>query len=127
MKGKKLKFLQALLEESTITKAAEKAGISRPTGYRYLEDEEFQAELAKRKTECIDQTIVFLQGKLALCNETLIHIIENPETDSSTKIKAVNSVYSACKAMTDTAEIMAMSAQATEMAKWVEQQERKNR
>ena len=124
---KPMKFLKAVLEESTVSKAAEKAGISRQTAYNYLQDEEFQGELSKRKSEVVDQTIRYLQGKLSLCSETLVSIIEKPEASDQVKINAINSIYANCKAMTDTAEIMAMSSQATEMAKWIEQQERRNR
>ena len=127
MNGRKLRFLTALLEESTVSKAAEKANISRQTAYNYLQDEEFQGELSKRKSEVVDQTIRYLQGKLSLCSETLVRIIEKPEASDQVKTNAINPIYANCKAMTDTAEIMAMSAQATEMAKWIEQQERKNR
>ena len=46
-----------MLEESTITKAAEKAGISRDTAYKYLKNENFQAELNKRRTSPESNTI----------------------------------------------------------------------
>lgn len=36
MNNKQVSFLKALLEESTISKACKKAGISRRTGYKYL-------------------------------------------------------------------------------------------
>ena len=123
LKGKKLKFLQALLSESTVTKALEKAGISRSTGYEYLKDEEFQNELTKRKTECIDDTIRYLQSKLSLCNETLISIIEDSAVAPQVKINAINTVYATCKSMTEAAEIMGMSDQVAAMAQWIEAQE----
>lgn len=106
MNGKQTAFLKALLEESTITKASETAGISRKTAYKYLANRDFQAELNKRRAECINDTVRFLQGKLALCGETLVNIIENPEIPAQIKINAVNAVYANCKSMTETAEII---------------------
>ena len=123
MKGKKLKFLQALLEESTVTKAAEKAGIGRTTAYKYLKDEEFCSELNQRKSDCINDAIRYLQGKLSLCNEALVKIVKNPDTSDQIKINAINSIYANCKGMTETAEMIALSERAEKMAQWVSEQE----
>lgn len=107
MSNKQVIFLQAMLESSTITKAAEKAGITRQTAYRFLKDTEFQAELKRRRDECINDTVRYLQGKLAMCSETLIKIIENPATNDQVKINAINAVYATCKSMTEIAEVVA--------------------
>lgn len=107
MHVKKVRFLQAMLEESTITKAAEKAGISRKTADNYLKDKDFRKELTHRQGECINDTVRFLQGKLAFCNEVLIAIIENPETSQQVKINAINTIYTNCKSLMETSEIIA--------------------
>lgn len=103
MTAKQVAFLQSMLEQSTISKAAEAAGISRETAYRYLKDPSFQAELSKRQGECINNTVRFLQGKLAFCSETLIQIVENPEAADQVKINAINAVFANCKAMIEAA------------------------
>lgn len=123
MNGKKLKFLQAMLEESTITAAAKKAGIARDTAYKYLKDPDFQIELSERKAETIDATIRFLQSKLNLCNETLISIIEDAAVAPQIKINAINTVYATCKSMTETAELLAMTPKIAELTKFIENQE----
>lgn len=106
MKGKQAAFMKALLEESTIRKAASKAGIAPATAYKYLKDPDFKKELDSKRNECITDTVRYLQSKLTLCSETLIKIIENPETSSQIKINAINAVYANCKAMTETGEII---------------------
>ena len=103
--------------------AAEKAGISRPTAYKFLKDPEFQAELSERKSETIDGCIRYLQGKLALCNETLISIIEDPTTAPQVKINAINSVFATVKSMTETAELLEMSEKVERLSAFVEDQE----
>ena len=123
MNNRKNKFLVALLEESSITKAAEKAGISRPTAYKFLKDPDFQAELSERKSETIDGCIRYLQGKLALCNETLISIIEDPTTAPQVKINAINSVFATVKSMSETAELLEMSEKVERLSAFVEDQE----
>ena len=106
MTNKQTSFLKAMLEESTITKAAEKAGITRYTAYKFLKDPIFQKELNSRRAECINDTVRYLQGKLAMCNETLVSIVENPNTSDQVKINAINAIYTNCKSMTETAEII---------------------
>lgn len=108
MTTKQTAFLKAMLEESTIKKAAEKAGISRDTAYKYLKNENFQAELNKRRSECVTDTVRFLQSKLSLCSETLVSIVENPETGAQIKINAINAIFANCKALLETTEIAMM-------------------
>ena len=115
MTAKQTAFLQAMLEESTITKAAERAGINRTTAYKYLKDKDFKKELNARRTECVNDTVRYLQGKLSLCNETLVSIIENPDTNDQTKINAINAIYANCKSMTETAEIITRLEQVEEL------------
>lgn len=105
LRAKELDFLKAMLEESTITKASEKANISRKTAYSYLQKEEFKRELYKRRTESIEDTVRYLQGKLSLFNETLISIIENPNTKDQVKVNAMTLAYSVCTKMTETLDI----------------------
>lgn len=108
---KQTAFLKAMLEESTIKKAAEKAGISRDTAYKYLKNENFQAELNKRRSECVTDTVRFLQSKLSLCSETLVNIVENPETGAQIKINAINAIFANCKALLETTEILQKMAE----------------
>lgn len=105
MKAKEMEFLKAMLEESTISKASEKARISRKTAYSYLQKEEFKRELNKRRMESIEDSVRYLQGKLSLFNETLISIIENPNTKDQIKVNAMTLAYSVCTKMTETLDI----------------------
>lgn len=113
--NKQNEFLRAMLEESTISKAAERVGLSRTTAYKYLKDESFRAELNRRQGECINDTVRFLQGQLSLCGEQLIEIVKNPGTSDQVKINAINAVYGHCKSMTETAEIIKRIEQLEEL------------
>lgn len=106
MTAKQTAFLKAMLEESTVSKAAQKAGIARDTAYRYLKNPAFMAELTRKRSECINDAVRFLQGKLTFCSETLVQIIENPKTADQVKINAINAIFMNCKALTETAEIL---------------------
>lgn len=106
MNAKQIKLLTALLEETTITGAAKKAGITRATAYKYLQDRDFRTELNRRRSECINDAVRYLQGKLALCNETLVEIIKDKDVSSQIKINAINAIYMNCKSLTETADII---------------------
>lgn len=109
MTGKQHDFLQAMLVESTVTKAAKAANISRNTAYKYLNDPAFREELSKRRSECVDDTVRYLQGQLAYCGEVLMGIIQKPDAADQVKINAINSVFANCKAMIEaTANIEAL-------------------
>lgn len=105
MTHKQMNFLQALLTESTISKAIKASGISRPTAYKYLKDEEFLRELNRRRAECLNDTCRYLQSKLSTCSEELMKIIEKPETADQVKVNAINSVFANCKALIDYYEL----------------------
>lgn len=115
MTGKQAKFLKSMLEESTISKAAEKAGITRKTAYNYLKNKDFKKELNRRRGELVNDAVRYLQGKLSLCNETLVSMIENPDTSNQIKINAINAIYTNCKSMTETAEIITRLEQVEEI------------
>lgn len=105
MSKKQMDFMQALLTEATIDAAAKKAGISRSTAYRYLKDAAFNQELNRAKSECISDTIRYLQGKYSRCAQHLIRIIEKPDTADQVRINAINTVFQNCKSLIDTCEI----------------------
>lgn len=105
MKQKQLKFLEALLKEPTVTRAAQVAGITRSTAYSYLRDSAFKAELDARRNDCIDDAVRYLQSKLSVCVEELLKIIENQNTAAQVKVNAIQTAFNCCKQMTE-AEIL---------------------
>ena len=105
MNKKQMEFLKALMTEATIVKATEKAGISRSTAYRYLNDVEFKQELTKMKAECLNDTLRYLQSNLTACSEELMKIVKNPDTADQIRINAINTVFQNCKSLIDTYEV----------------------
>lgn len=106
MRQKQIKFLEAMLEECNVKRAAEKAKISRNTAYKYLNDPEFTKELQARQNDLVGETVAFLQSKLHLCNTELVKIVEDHDINAQVRINAIKTLYSACKELTDTAVIM---------------------
>lgn len=105
VKGKELAFLKAFLESSDMTVACKKAGISRKTGYRYLESEEFKRVLEESQQEALKDTVRYLQGNLDKCNLTLMKIIASADTAPQVKINAINTVYSVIGKISENLEV----------------------
>ena len=68
--------IQALMRSRTYTEAAEAAGISRVTLYRWLKDDLFKAELSKQKNELIDRSSRKLAGALDQAVDVLVDLLE---------------------------------------------------
>lgn len=121
MTQKQSAFLEAMLQCSTISKAAKMAGISPNTATKYMRDAEFQTELTKRRGECISDVVRYLQGKLSKCAEELMKIIDDPEIQPQIKINAVNSVFAFSKSMTEAEIITRLEAIETQIRERAEE------
>lgn len=106
IRQKQIIFIKALLTESTITKACEKASISRVTAYKYLNDEDFKRELNKHQAQSINETSRFLQGQLSECNDTLMQIIRDKNTSPQIKINAINTIYNNCYRFSELTDVI---------------------
>ena len=121
MNQKQMSFLQALLTQPNISAAANKAGISRSTAYKYLNNEAFKEELRKRQDECISDVTRFLQNRLGMCSVRLAKIAADPDTPPQVAINACNAIFTACKNLTETNEIMVRLQQLEELLKAAEE------
>jgi hypothetical protein len=84
------KVLEALLSEPTVKEAAKVAGLTPRTVYRYLNNQQFKAELRKRQSEILAQTVAAMVGGRGTALETL-HKAQTDEGASwSERIRAAN-------------------------------------
>ena len=103
---KKEAFLLAMLENPTITKATESAGISRTTAYKFLKDEDFKQELEHRRNEAVSDAVNYLQSNLTRCAEVLVEIVNNKKVPPQVRVNAVNSVFTNAKAMSESVDFL---------------------
>ena len=80
--------MTALMEHSTITKAAEIAGLSPKTLQRYLKDDNFRAELASREAALLDEAArLLIRGQLTAL--TVLHdLAKNSKSESIRRMAA---------------------------------------
>lgn len=101
--GKRQKFLECLLQESTIKGAASCAGIGERTAHRWIRDADFQAMLAQLESESLE---CISRGLLKLSQDTL-GVLESAlaEGETKDKLKAAEIVLSKLLAIRELASI----------------------
>ena len=82
------KALNALLNTSTVSKAALMAGLSEHTIWRYLADETFKAELKRRQDATIRTTTAALVGLSGDAVDALRDLLSNVETPAAVRCRA---------------------------------------
>lgn len=90
--SRKADFMQALMTEPTIEKAADKAGVARSTAFRYLKDTEFKSELLSKKREMMSQVTNQLQHKALEAVKVLSEIMTSEEAPEYARISAAKSI-----------------------------------
>ena len=82
----------ALLAQPTIEKAAKQSGVSAPTIYRWLKEDDFRREYVAAKWQVVQQTIGQLQVASSLAVNTLQDVMEDPETPTACKVSSAKIV-----------------------------------
>jgi len=82
-----------LLQQPTVTRAAEYAGVSEGTLYRWLrEDPTLQTAYAESRRECVRQATAQLQRACSTAVKTLEEVMGDQEATSSSRVSAARSV-----------------------------------
>lgn len=106
LNDKQINFIDAYISEQDINKVCKKLDITRPTYYKYLNDDAVKQEIYKIRLETLENTTRYLQDNLRLCSQKLIDIINADDTAPQIKINAINSVFSNCNKLTEQVDII---------------------
>jgi len=91
MLRKKEKAIACLITQPTITLAAQEAGISQSTMFRWLNDSEFQADFRKAKKEIVGHALTQVQRSVTKAVETLLDVMGNGVVESA-KVSAAKTI-----------------------------------
>jgi hypothetical protein len=89
---KQEQLIAALLSTASLDDAARQLGISRVTAWRWMKQEPFQQAYRAAKKEVVDHAIVLLQHCANLAVSTLIQVMRDKESTSSSKVAAARCV-----------------------------------
>lgn len=92
LKAKQEKFLIALLSEPTVVKACETAGITRKTGYKWLNDENFRSEYHKQRQETMKTTTGLLQQASGTAVKVLFNISIDDKKPAIARVQAAKTI-----------------------------------
>jgi len=106
LSDKQLAFIDAYLSEQDINKVCKKLNITRPTYYKYLNDDAVKQEISKIRLATIENTARYLQDNLSLCSQELVKIIKSDEIAPQIKINAINSIFNNCNKLTEQVDII---------------------
>lgn len=100
------RLIEAFLTLHTDTQIAEETGLTRRTVSKYRHSEEFQKVLTERRTELLQDTVRKMQAGLNEAVETLQGIINDPDCSPQTRVNAIATLFSHCRAWTEAVDIM---------------------
>lgn len=84
--------ITALLQSSTNAEAADAAGISESTLYRYLADDTFKAALRDAQDRAIEAAISLLSGEARAAANTLAEIHRDKSVNPAVRVQAARAV-----------------------------------
>ena len=90
--AKKRRFVAALLATPTVRAAAEQAGVSEPTAWRYLADPTVKGELAQRQDGILGHVARRLASEMGEALDVLHGIMTDPEANDAPRVSAARAV-----------------------------------
>ena len=110
MKKNDEKLLTALLTTSTISSAAEMAGVTEKTIRNRLSDPNFRAEYERRQSMTLDAACKALQAAMTDAVDVLTSIMKETDTSPATRISAARSVLDYGVKLTELTDLAARVA-----------------
>ncbi len=92
LEPKQAQLIAALLSESTVAKAAESAGVSEATAYRWMRQPEFRAELARARESVVEAALSRLRACAECAVEALREIASDPGRSDNSRMAAANRI-----------------------------------
>jgi len=89
---KQQRAIQALLREATIDAAAKKAGVSRQSMWRWLQQPAFSEAYREARSRLLERTVTVLQSVSFEAVTVLVSVMNDPESTASTRVMAARSL-----------------------------------
>ena len=89
---KQEKAIVALLNEHSVTKAAQAVKVCEKTIYRWLDEPHFAAAYRKARREAFGQAIAMTQRYAPLAVHTLAQVMTDPKSPTTAKVNAASTI-----------------------------------
>ena len=98
--------IAALLNEPTVSKAAEKCGLSQRQIYERMKTKNFKEEYHQAKRSILEAVTNGLQTRLTAATETAVQIMQDAENAPQTRLNACSLIFNQCQKLTETVDIV---------------------
>lgn len=98
--------IAALLNEPTVSKAAEKCKLSERQIFERMKQPSFRQEYNRAKRQILESATNALQARLTAATETTIEIMQNKENSPQIRLNACNLIFNQCQKLTETVDIL---------------------
>jgi hypothetical protein len=96
-KAQRERLIMAILQQPTLQKAAEAAGMSEVTAWRIRQTPEFQREYQQARREFMSQCYGRLQQSSTVAVSTLLRIMCDPSNSASSRVQAARSILESAR------------------------------
>lgn len=100
-------FLIEYAKTDNLSQACRVANINRSTGYKYLENEDFQLALQEMKTKIINTAWTKLSSSLETAVAKVVDILNDPTATTNAKLRATEIIFNYSSRYADSREIVA--------------------
>jgi len=99
-------FLIEYAKTDNIAQACRTAGINRSTGYKYLENEDFQLVLQQMRTKIVNAAWTTLSSNLEVAVAKVVDILNDPQATVNAKLRATELIFNYTSRYTDNRDII---------------------
>lgn len=100
-------FLMEYAKTDNLSQACRAAGINRSTGYRYLQNEDFQLALQQMKTKIVNAAWTKLSSHLETAVEKVVDILDDPKATINARLRATELIFNYASRYADNRDIIA--------------------
>jgi hypothetical protein len=90
-----------------LSQACRAAGINRSTGYRYLQNEDFQYALQQMRTKIVNTAWTKLSSSLETAVDKVVDILDDPKATINAKLRATELIFNYASRYADSRDIIA--------------------
>lgn len=100
-------FLMEYARTENLSQACRVAGINRSTGYRYLENEDFQEALEQMKTKIVNAAWTKLSSQLEKAVDKVVAVLDDPKATVNARLRATELIFNYTSRYADSRDILA--------------------
>lgn len=100
-------FLMEYAKSDNLSQACRAAGINRTTGYRYLQNEDFQAALKDMRSKIVNAAWTKLSSHLETAVEKVVGVLDDPKASVNARLRATELIFNYASRYADSRDIVA--------------------